>query len=80
MMDETATKISEIVCRIGELSGLDPAEDIYAAGLESVRALEVLLDLETEFEVTIPDDAFILCRTVNDLTGMVERLRAGAQA
>lgn len=68
--------VIEVVCRIAEIPGLEPDQDYYAAGLESVRALEVLIELETAFGVTIPDDAFIQCRTAADLTRMIADLRA----
>ena len=64
-----------LVCRVGEITELDPADDFYAAGLESVRALEVLLELETTFNVTIPDDIFIQCRNANDLAAMITKLQ-----
>lgn len=68
--------VVDIICRIAEIERLDPDQDYYSAGLESVRALEVLIELETAFGVTIPDEAFIQCRTAQDLTRMVEELRS----
>ncbi|MGE0442815.1 MAG: acyl carrier protein [Gemmatimonadales bacterium] len=70
--------VSAVVCRIGELPALAPAQDIYEAGLESVRALEVLLDLESEFSVSIPDEEFMNCRTAESLAALVTRLQQGA--
>jgi acyl carrier protein len=74
-MSNTQERVIAIVARIGELPALEPSQDFYAAGLESVRALEVLIDLETEFGVTIPDEAFMNCRTADALAELVGRLQ-----
>ncbi len=71
-------QVVEIVCRIGELPALDPDLDVYEAGLESVRALEVLLELETAFGVSIPDAEFVEHRTARRLADLAVRLQQGA--
>src|SRR5262249_35782393 len=72
-------RVSEIVCRIGKLARIEPGQDVYAAGLSSVSALELLLELETAFGVSIPDDLFVASRTPRALARVVAALREQAE-
>jgi acyl carrier protein len=56
-------QIIAIVCDIGQLSGIGPDDDVFEAGFSSVRSLELLIRLEDTFNVSIPDDHYISCRT-----------------
>lgn len=76
---EVCEQIVAIICRIGKLSKLDPQEDFYTAGLSSLRALELLLELESAFSVTIPDDRFITLRTAHGLQDMIADLKKEQQ-
>ncbi len=68
-------EVVDIVCNIGGLAGLVPDEDFYAAGFSSIRALQLLMELETRFDVNIPDDEFIKARTASELARMLDRVR-----
>jgi acyl carrier protein len=68
--------VVDIVCSIGGLTGLRPDEDFYAAGFSSIRALQLLAELETRFDVSIPDDEFIKARNASALGGMLDRIWA----
>jgi acyl carrier protein len=72
-------RVSEIVCRIGKLAQIGPEQDFYAAGLSSVSALALLLELETAFGVSIPDDQFVASRTPGALARVVAGLRREAE-
>jgi acyl carrier protein len=72
-------QVIEVVCRVGGLPELRPDEDIYAAGFSSIRALQLLLELETVCEVTIPDEEFVKARCALDLEAMLDRIK-GASA
>jgi acyl carrier protein len=65
-------RVSEIVRRVGSISDLAPDEDYYDAGLTSLGALNLLLELEDAFGVSISDEKFIACRNVRALTTMIE--------
>lgn len=69
-------RVCAIVARVGELDAIAPDQDFYAAGIDSMRAMDIMLDLETEFEVTIPDDQFVKARTPTALHELVGRMRA----
>lgn len=57
---------------IREISGLHtaPDEDFYDAGFPSLQALELLLQLEERWCVTIPDSAFIAARSARALAAL----------
>lgn len=68
--------IVEIVKRVGELEDIGPEQDIYSAGVNSMRGMDIMLDMESTFDVAIPDDQFLSARTPTALAALVERLKA----
>lgn len=71
--DEALRRIIGMVCDLGKLDRLGPDEDFYVAGLSSVRALELLMELEAAFEVSLSDEEFIAARTPRALLALVEK-------
>lgn len=65
-------KVGEIVCRLANLASVAPEQDYFDAGLASVQALELLIELETTFGVAISDDEFAEVRTVRNLARLIE--------
>ena len=51
-------KVAGIVCRLANLASLAPEQDYFDAGLASVQALELLLEVESEFGVSLSDEEF----------------------
>ena len=51
-------RVAGIVCRLANLTALAPEQDYFDAGLASVQALELLLEVESEFGVSLSDDQF----------------------
>lgn len=74
-MNDELAQVTALVCRLGKLGSVGPEEDFYEAGFSSVSALELLLELETAFGVSISDDDFIASRTPRALCTLVTRLR-----
>lgn len=68
-------RISEFVTRVGKIPGVGPDDDFYDAGFSSVNALDLLLELEEAFGVSIPDEQFIGARSVRSLDEMVSHLK-----
>jgi acyl carrier protein len=60
---------------VGGLTGLEPDQDIYDAGMTSMQALPLLLEMEDQFQVSIPDDRFIVSRTARKLTELISGLK-----
>ncbi len=68
-------KIIAAICQLARIPALAPDQDIYNAGMSSIQALQLLVDLETQFEVTLPDEAFVAARTVQALKLLVHNQR-----
>jgi acyl carrier protein len=74
-MHQELEHVVAIVCKVGKISGIGPDEDFYEAGFSSISALELLLELETAYVVSIPDDWFIAARSIRSLCKMIDRLK-----
>jgi acyl carrier protein len=74
-MTDDLQRITDIICEVGKISGVGPDEDIYDAGFSSINALELLMELESALEVSLPDDDFINARSPRALHAVIERLR-----
>lgn len=74
-MVDDLERIASIVCDVGKIPGVRPDEDIYEAGFSSLNALQLLIELEAAFEVSIPDDRFIHARSVRSICAVIEGLR-----
>jgi acyl carrier protein len=66
--------ISEIIQQISGVSSIEPDKDFYEAGLTSVMALPLLMELEERFGVSIPDDKFVEARTPRALHHLITEL------
>lgn len=59
--DERWRRLEELLRRVapGLITGVNiqPGTDLYAAGLDSLGTVALLVDLEDEFQITIPDEA-----------------------
>ena len=70
----------EIRTIVAEISGL-PSDfacdaDLYLdMGVASIHAMELLLQLEEQYLINIPDDRFVEARTVVDLANVVSSLQ-----
>jgi acyl carrier protein len=74
MTSPTIEAVAAVVTRVGNIPVVGADEDIFQAGMSSVDALQLLLELENVFQVSIPDEDFVGARTPRDLTSMIERL------
>jgi acyl carrier protein len=68
-------RVIQFISEVGGIGSLEPGTDLYQAGFSSVRVLELLLALEEEFHVTIPDKEFVAARTPGAIAGLIERLQ-----
>lgn len=73
-------EVIEVVRRVGKLQALGADEDMYDAGVASVVALELLLELEERCGVSLPDERFMACRTPRALVQLIAEARQTAQA
>lgn len=84
---ELNSRIKELIVECLQLEGLDPADiaddqPIFgeALGLDSVDALELVLGLETEFQIKIESDEMSreVFSSVNSLAAFVEKRLSAA--
>jgi acyl carrier protein len=77
--DEIETRVRDVVVRVANLSedqhALSPDADLFRdLGVASTAALDLLLSLEEEFDVAIPDQRFGDARTLRALTALLGEL------
>jgi acyl carrier protein len=68
-------RVIQLISQIGGIGSISPDAGIYEAGFSSVRVLELLLALEGEFGVSIPDQDFMAARTPRAIFELLERLQ-----
>lgn len=73
-MKPSIDDIARLVREVGGIDDLRPDQDIYDAGFSSVRALDLLLELESRFGVSIPDEGFAAARSAQSLHTLVASL------
>ena len=67
--------VIDVIREVSGISDVSPDQDFYEAGVTSVQSLPLLMELETRFEVSIPDDRFIAARTARQLSEMIDELK-----
>jgi acyl carrier protein len=74
---DTETRVRAIVRRVARLEGdYSAGADLFRdLGVKSIAALDLLLSLEEEFGVRIPDEKFGEARSVTALVALLEALR-----
>jgi acyl carrier protein len=77
--EEMSTRVVGVVARIAKIpdaSAIPRDQDLYLdIGVKSTAALDLLLSLEEEFNVSIPDQAFGDARTVTSLVTLIGELQ-----
>jgi acyl carrier protein len=73
--DDDVAVILDIISKVGGVQNLGPDQDFYDAGISSVTALPLLMELESRFSITLPDDRFVQARTAGALQKIVADLR-----
>lgn len=73
--EDNLAAVLEVISKVSGVKGLQTDVDFYEAGVTSVQALTLLLELEAIFDVAIPDDRFIASRTPRALSELVSELK-----
>ena len=76
-MDGLKDELRAMVVQVGSLPGdFDENADLYTElGMPSIKALELLAQLEDRYGVSIPDDDFVEATSLDALTRMIQRLK-----
>jgi acyl carrier protein len=79
-MDNIENKVRETISRISGLPFDMPGDaNLYLdLGVASVHALQLLADLESEFDVSIPDEDFVEATSVLQLASLMRSLTGSA--
>ena len=76
--EELSSRVAEVVARVAKVTDpklIEVDKDLYRdLGVKSTAALDLLLSLEEEFNVSIPDQAFGDARTVSSLAALIGEL------
>ena len=67
-----------VFASIRDISGVDSLgadQDFYDAGVTSVQALPLLMELEARFDVAIPDDRFVAARSAAGLSAVIREIK-----
>ncbi len=73
-MQPDINSVIAVVTNVGGIDAIEPDQDVFEAGVSSVDALQLLLELESAFNVSIPDQDFIGARTPRAMHELVVRL------
>jgi len=74
--DEIKHKIKKIIANITSIPAHEIADEASYQddlGLDSLSALEVVIDVEYEFQFKVPEDEVAGIRTVKDTVSLVQR-------
>jgi acyl carrier protein len=74
--NECAQKVMDIIVRTQKLSQdlVTIDSEFVALGIDSIDAVEILFELESQFDIEIPDQEMHSVRTVRQAAEAVERL------
>jgi acyl carrier protein len=74
-------RVRHIIAEISGLSTSIPGDaNLYLdLGMASVYAVQLLMDLEEKFQVSVPDEAFVEATSIQKLTAMMEGLTSHAE-
>jgi len=78
-MSEIKEKLRTLVTEVGGLPpGFDSAANLYLdLGVPSMKAMQLLIELEERFGVSVPDEEFVDAVSLDALTALIQRLTAG---
>lgn len=79
MQENLESQLRTLVSDVcGLPSGFSPTADLYAdLGMPSVKGMQLLLELEDRFGVSIPDEDFVEATTLERLTTLLQQFQSG---
>lgn len=73
MVLETVKKTIANVCSM-DVTKVDPQRDMLEYGMDSARAMDLIVSLEDKFDIEISDEVMVGLRTGNDIVMALEQL------
>ncbi len=76
------SKVAEIISTTANcpVEKIKPDSPLASLGLDSLKAITVLYDLEEEYDIEIPNELIEKMQTVNDIVVKIDELRQNAAA
>ncbi len=70
-------KVVEIIVKIAhcKVEDVKPESELIALGIDSLKAITMLFELEEAFDVEIPNEVIPSIVTVNDILGKLDGIR-----
>jgi acyl carrier protein len=77
-MQEVEQQLREIVARLGRFAAdFDPKAHFFRdLGVESVKALELLLEIEDSFQIALPDEEYNAVQNLDELVALIGKLKS----
>ncbi|MBI3178690.1 MAG: acyl carrier protein [Deltaproteobacteria bacterium] len=79
-MPSLKEELRRVIAEIGEIDAVERIQDnadLYKdLGLDSMQALEIVLEIEKRLALSIPEDALRKIRTLNDAVAVAKSLGA----
>jgi len=78
-MSSLRSQLIEVIAEVGEIDDvariIDDADLFADLGLDSMQALEIVLEMETRFDITIPEERLREIRSLKDAVKLAEELK-----
>ena len=71
-MTPTEERIAQIFAEFLGLEFVDPEDDVFSLGGDSMEAVRIALQIEREFDVKLPMDEFEESGTVSELAAWID--------
>lgn len=80
MQENLESQLRTLISEVGSLpSDFSPTADFYSdLGMPSVKAMQLLLELEDRLGVSIPDENFVEATTLERLTALIQEIQLSA--
>jgi acyl carrier protein len=77
-LDSLRDELRQLLMGLAPLpDGFDGKANLYSElGMSSLKAIELLMTLEERYLVTVPDEEFIECTSLERLAEMMQRLKS----
>lgn len=76
-MEALQNELRQLLMELAALpEGFDAKADLYSElGVASMKAMELLMELEDRYQVSVPDEEFIQATSLQALAEMIQRLK-----
>lgn len=78
-MEMVLGKICDVACEVAGIERLEPDLEWQELGADSLHELEIIMRLEDEFEIAIPDEAAGLIKTPREAANYIAAVLRGEE-